>query len=101
MSCGVGCRRGVDPVLLWLWCRPEATAPVGPLDWEPPYAAGAALKSKKRKKDNKENRLLMQILDRKRPLADQREMGPVKFSGRPRPGALWSVLTNTPPLAGQ
>ena len=25
-SCGVGRRRGSDPVLLWLWCRPEAAA---------------------------------------------------------------------------
>ena len=42
MSCGVGCRRGLDPALLWLWRRPVATAPIGPLAWEPPYAAGAA-----------------------------------------------------------
>ena len=27
-----------------------ATAPVGPLAWEPPYAADAALKSKKKEK---------------------------------------------------
>ena len=33
-----------DPALLWLWCRPVATAPIRPLAWEPPYAAGAALK---------------------------------------------------------
>ena len=33
-----------------MWCRPAATAPVGPLAWEPPYAAGAALE---RKKDQK------------------------------------------------
>ena len=39
---GVGCRRGLDPVLLWLWRRPVATAPIRPLAWEPPYAAGAA-----------------------------------------------------------
>ena len=32
--------------LLWLWCRPGATAPIGPLGWEPLYAAGAALKIK-------------------------------------------------------
>ena len=39
-----------DPVLLWLWCsRPAATAPIKPLAWEPPYAAGEALKSKKKK----------------------------------------------------
>src|SRR5512135_1808292 len=34
MSCGVGCRRGSDPALLWLWCRPVATAPIRPLAWE-------------------------------------------------------------------
>ena len=37
-----------DPTLLWLWCRSVATAPIGPLSWEPPYAAGAALKKKKK-----------------------------------------------------
>ena len=42
MSCGVGCRRCSDPALLWLWPRPVATAPIRPLAWEPPYAAGAA-----------------------------------------------------------
>ena len=31
-----------DPVLLW--CRLAATAVIGPLAWEPPYAADAALK---------------------------------------------------------
>ena len=33
------------PVLLWLWCRPAATAPMRPLAWKLPYALGAALKS--------------------------------------------------------
>jgi len=42
VSCGVGCRRGSDPALLWLWHRPVATAPIQPLAWEPPYAEGAA-----------------------------------------------------------
>jgi len=42
VSCGVGCRSGSDPALLWLWRRPVATAPIRPLAWEPPYAAGAA-----------------------------------------------------------
>jgi len=42
VSCGVGCRRGSDPALLWLWRRPVATAPIQPLAWEPPYAARAA-----------------------------------------------------------
>ena len=36
-----------DQVLLWLWCRPAAVAPIRPLVWEPPYAAGAALKRQK------------------------------------------------------
>ena len=53
MSCGVGCRPGSDPVLLWLWCRPEAIAPIGLLAWEPPYAAGAALRTQKREKKKK------------------------------------------------
>ena len=38
MTCGVGCRRGLDQALLWLWCRPMARAPIRPLAWEPPYA---------------------------------------------------------------
>ena len=36
-----------DPALLWLWCRPAATAPIQPLAWEFPYAIGGALKRKK------------------------------------------------------
>ena len=28
VSCGIGRRRGSDPVLLWLWCRPAAAAPI-------------------------------------------------------------------------
>ena len=51
MSCGVGHRRGLDLALLWLWCKPAATAPVRLLAWEPPYAQGATLKKKKKKKE--------------------------------------------------
>ena len=50
MSYGLSHRRGSDLVLLWLWCRPAATAPIRPLAWEPPYAAGAALEKAKRPK---------------------------------------------------
>ena len=46
MSCGVGLRCSSDPAVLWLWCRPVVTAPVGPLAWDPPYAMGAAIKKK-------------------------------------------------------
>ena len=49
MSCGIGCRCGLDPTLLWLWCRPVAAAAalIRPLAWELPYAMGVALKRRK------------------------------------------------------
>ena len=52
MSCGVGRRHGLDLVLLWLWRRPAAVAPIRPLAWELPYASGVALKKKKGKRIN-------------------------------------------------
>ena len=36
--------RGLDPTLLWLWCRRAAVALIRPLAWEPPYAMGMDLK---------------------------------------------------------
>ena len=42
VSCGVGCRCGSDPALLWLWHRPVARVPLETLAWKLPYAAGAA-----------------------------------------------------------
>ena len=53
MSCGIGHIRGSDLALLWLWFRPEATAPIRPLAWEPPYVAGVALKKGKTKQNKK------------------------------------------------
>ena len=53
LSCGVGHRHVSDPALLWLWHRPAATAPIGPLAWEPPYATGVALEKTKRPKKKK------------------------------------------------
>ena len=53
MSCGVDRRRGLDPALLWLWCRPVATAPIQPLAWEPPYARGVPQEMAKRRKNKK------------------------------------------------
>ena len=49
MSCGVGHRLGSDLALLWLWDRPAAAALIRLLAWELSYAAGVALKSKKKK----------------------------------------------------
>ena len=57
LSPGVGRRHGSDPELLWLWHRPAARAPIGPLAWELPYAAGAALKKIKIKIKNKKQNL--------------------------------------------
>ena len=45
-----------DPAWPWLWCRRAAAAPIKPLAWEPPRAAGVALeKTKKKKKKKKKN----------------------------------------------
>ena len=47
MICGAS--RGCGSDLELLWRRLVAVAPIQPLAWDPPYAGGAALKSKKRK----------------------------------------------------
>ena len=51
MSCDVGVSRSSDLVVVCLWCRPAAVAPIGPLALELPYALGAALKSKNKNKN--------------------------------------------------
>ena len=50
VSCGIGYRCGLNLALLWLWCRLAAVAPFQRLAWEPPYAADAALKKRKKEK---------------------------------------------------
>ena len=55
MSYSVVHRRGSDPTLLWLWHRPAATAPIGPLAWERSYAVGEALEKKNKTKQNLHN----------------------------------------------
>ena len=57
MNCGACPRHGLDLALLWLWCRPGAAAPIPPLAWELPYAAGTALKKKFKKKKKKRKKL--------------------------------------------
>ena len=64
MSCGVGHRHSLDPELLWLWHRLAATAAIGPLAWEPPYAMGTALKRQKEKKRKKERKRLDVLMTR-------------------------------------
>ena len=48
-----------DLVLLWLWCRPAAAAPVWSLVWDHPYAAGAVLKKKKEKRKKEKAKWLL------------------------------------------
>ena len=50
MVYGVGHRCGLDPMLLCLWYRLAAIAPIRALAWDPPYAVGTTIKSKKKKK---------------------------------------------------
>ena len=62
MSCGVGGRQGLDPA--WLQMSLGAVAVIRPLAWEPPYAAGTALKkTKKEKKNQKMNKMMWYILN--------------------------------------
>ena len=48
--------------MLWLWCRPAATAPIRPLGWKPPYAVGVALKKTEDQKKKKIQYLLKSYL---------------------------------------
>ena len=62
MSCGIGRRHSLDLAMLWLWHRPVAVGPIGPLAWEPPFAAGAALKGRKTKKKKKKKKKKQQYI---------------------------------------
>ena len=60
VSC-VGHRCCLDPVLLQLWYRPTAVAPILALAWELLYVDGSALKSKKKKKEEERKYTLSAI----------------------------------------
>jgi len=62
MNSGVGCRHSLDTVLLGLWSRPAAVAPIRPLARELPYAAGVALKSQRKKKKQQQSKRLVSHL---------------------------------------
>ena len=71
MSGGVVHRCSLDPVLLCLWCRPGAVAPIRLLAWEPPYALGAALKRQKTHTHTHTQRNKIHIYDAyKKPTSD-------------------------------
>ena len=56
MSCGVDCRCSSDLVLLLLWSRLAAVAPIRSLAWEPPYAAVAALKRQQQQQQQQQQK---------------------------------------------
>ena len=83
MSCGVGCRCDSDLVLLWLWLwrRLVGTAPIRPLAWESPYAAGVAPeKTKKKKEKRKKERPKLGGTDAGLPRGRDMNEGPVPAS---------------------
>ena len=61
MSCGIGCRHGSNPTLLWLCRRLAATATIRPLAWEPPYAASVVLKKQKNKKEQEGGQAVLSV----------------------------------------
>ena len=56
MSCGVGCRCGSDPTLLWLWCRLVAAAPIRPPNLGTSICCGCGPKKAKKKKKKKKKK---------------------------------------------
>ena len=54
MSCGVGPRYGSGPVMLWLWYRLAAAAPIRSLAWE--LYNGGLKNQKKKVKEKKKKR---------------------------------------------
>ena len=58
-----------DPALPWLWRRPAAVAPIQLLAWEPPYAAGMALKRQNTKRKKKKKKKHVHCAD------GEKEMG--------------------------
>ena len=56
VSCGVDCRLGLDPMLLWLCRRPADVAPIQSLAWELPCVSGAVLQSKTKQNETKKKK---------------------------------------------
>ena len=63
MNCGVGRRRGSDLVLLWLWCRLAATAPIRPpnLGTSTCHVCGAEKRTKSQKKKKRYLKILKEL----------------------------------------
>ena len=91
--CELQCRSrcGLDPELLWLWCRLVATAPIRPQPWEPPYALGAALEKVKRRKKKKKKKKKEKKLDQMPHLVYHRLSFKIRSFGS-KPFALFPAL---------
>ena len=88
MSRGVGHRHGSGLALLWLWLwrRPAAIAPIQPLAWQPPCAAGAApVKAKRPKKTKNKTKQKKRIMAR----------GVLLILGKSRPDSGPALATTT------
>jgi len=59
MNCGVGCRHGLDPTLLWLWLA--AAAPIQPLAWELPSICSRCRPKKQTNKNNNKKEKLLRL----------------------------------------
>ena len=62
MSHGVGRRCGSDLIFSGCAARPAAVALIGPLAWEPPYAAGVALRKTKQQQQTNSLRAITHFL---------------------------------------
>ena len=77
MSCGIGRRCGSDAALLWLWCRPWATALIRPLAWKPPCATGAGLKKDKKEEKKGKSQVTEPCNENENSLTVSLELGEV------------------------
>ena len=60
------CRHGSDPTLLWLWHRPAATAPLGPLpSLGTSICCRCSPKKKKKEKSNKHKEYCISLVEEK------------------------------------
>lgn len=57
VSYGLGHRQGSDPMLLQLWRKLAAAAPIEPLAWALPYAMGSVLKRQQQQQGRLEDRV--------------------------------------------
>ena len=73
-------------MLLRLWHRPAATALIQPLAWEPPHAAGAALKHThtKTQKKERENNTSVETAKKKACIFENGENCNLIFSSDPK-----------------